>query len=152
MARINDNAAWFTDPAGNNVKAPDSIEYYTQQYKDQANNNGFKRPAIFIEFGEVRMEARSGLSKKAIIPISVHVVQDTYIKGRQGQPVSQAAAFKDLLNYPYIVNSLLDGWSGTCFNKLVFTGAEPDHDVDNLYIEVLKYTCEANVKRAADVP
>lgn len=145
ITRIKAQTAWIQTEGHTEPKA---IEWYNGQYDKQAESLPFTRPAILIEFGNTEWEPTSLSKRKGIVPITLHIVQDLLVQGRDGG--AQHAAFKELLDYPYVINELVDGWSQGCFKKMVLTGTARDHGNDNLMVHLMSYQCEAVLNRSAN--
>ena len=128
IAELKSNAQHFADNA---TQAPKNFAWYNGSYAS------LDRIAIHFEFGDLELESSKGFKKEGILPVTLHVVDDLYVEGREGDPGHDD--FKKKLDYPFVINALLDNWGGDCFGKMHLQNVEPDHDNDNLIVHKLRY-------------
>lgn len=130
------NPTQFTD---NEQKVIDHFAWYHGQYQQQYDENKthpFNRPAMFIQFGEFALEQNSGMgfNGHGKLPITLHIVQDLYVDGREGS--AQHEGFKKMLRYWKLVADLYQGYRGNaCAGAMVIKGWEADHTNDNLMVD-----------------
>ena len=141
ILRIKSNAQYFTDLG---LEAPKNFHWFNGTY-DQSD-----RPAIHLEFGQIDLEAAKGFTRKGLLPVTVHIVDNLHVEGREGD--AQHDDFKEKLNYPFRVNALLEYWDGgSCFGPLALTGFEPDHNQDNLMVHKFTYQTKVTIKEDPDL-
>lgn len=136
IARLKANAAHFTDAE---QVPPKDYRWYTGSYlpgEDQTKLP-FLRPAIQLQFEPVNYTHDAGVSRKGNGELIVHVIQDLYIDGREG--AAQLEGFLNKLQYPVLVEELLEGFKGNCFGPLRHLRTEPDHDNNNLLVARLHF-------------
>ncbi|MBL6448562.1 hypothetical protein JMN32_19785 [Fulvivirga sp. 29W222] len=147
--RITDNSNWLLT---NGAKPVADYQWYNKQYEEQENDLPFTRPAVFLEMSDIAWEHHTAFSRKGILRIALHIVQDLYVDGRRESP--QNDDFKIQLDYPYLINELFDSWkgAGTCFKRMVLIGTRTDHDNNNLMAHVFTYSAEVVSKKSNNAP
>jgi hypothetical protein len=152
--RAKNNADYFTD---NEFKPVAHFAWYHGQYEQQFTEENkthpFIRPAMFIQFGDVQPERSqgTGFGARGRLPITLHVVQDLIVDGREG--AASHDSFKKLLQYWKLIMDLYQGYRGdACAGAMVFAGWSPDHNNDNLMIDKISFEVDVVIKRTFTAP
>jgi hypothetical protein len=120
----------------------DREQYIAEKDKEEFP---FNRPAIFVRFGEMEYTAGSGFNKRGNIPVEVIVVQDKYSDSADG--MESQPDFLKLLEYKYIINTVLDNYFADCIGSLNMTRIRTDHENRNLHVERLLYTMQITLTK-----
>lgn len=114
---------------------PATVGIYNKDYDEAEIKLPFNRPAVFVEFEEYPTDDRGGVLKD-VIPVTVHVVQDIYVTGRNIDAAKETA-HKDLLKYATLVRNALHKHN---IDNVILSavGVVPDHDHQNLLVHKVK--------------
>lgn len=136
---------YYFESAGH--KAPAHYDWDRAQYvlNGERKEHPFNRAAVFFKFGTMAYERHGALSRRGTVPLTITCVQDKYVDSMDG--ASSQPEYLKLLEWKYLINNVLDGFTGNCFTALELIEIDTDHDNRNYHVETIQYELKVTLMK-----